>query len=267
MIDLSIQIINYNTKKYLVQCLRDLYVDLQEVDFSYDILVLDNDSADDLGDLNVEFSSVRFLQSPSNLGFAAGHNYLAKKSSSRYILFLNPDIRFMEKNTVTRMMNKIEGSQSVKVIGPKLLRENGKPQWYDHGRSEGFLAKSIMRSGNSLWRPANKDTICAWVSGAFFLIERAVFEDVGAFDENYFLYKEEEDLCLQIRRAEHEVLYYPQVQVMHYGSVVGSKPIYMEQSLQYYLKKNLSETSLFPFYKIVNKIGYRVYKYALRDIY
>lgn len=202
--DITIQIINYNTKKYLEKCLKGVINDLENSNIDYRIHILDNNSNDDLSDLERKFmenNKTFFYFSKRNLGFGKGHNYLAKKSDAKYILVLNPDVDFIEENTIKRLFERINADSKIKVIGPKLLTDKGTRQLWDHGELIGFLAWVALNSGDSYGK--NRNDICevAWVSGAFFLIEFEIFNRVGGFDENFFLYKEEEDLCLRIRKS------------------------------------------------------------------
>lgn len=93
-------------------------------------------------------------------------------------------------------------------------------------------------AGGTFWRDRNKAGYVAWVSGACFIIKRNIFENVGKFDENFFLYKEEEDLFLRLREEGRKVFYFPGVKLMHYGSVVASKDKFLKASKEYFLKKH-----------------------------
>jgi GT2 family glycosyltransferase len=84
----------------------------------------------------------------------------------------------------------------------------------------------------------------AWVSGAALLMQRSTFNEIDGFDENFFLYKEEEDLCLRIRKKGHSVLYDPNVKILHFGSVVAFKDKYFAASLAYYREKNGDEDTV-----------------------
>ena len=254
--DIAIQIINYNTKQCLSRCLKTLLKDLEKSNLKYTILILDNNSKDDLSELQNVFNkeNVSFYFSGKNLGFGKGHNYLAKKTNAKYLLILNPDIEIIEPDSIKRLFEKINTDNEIKVIGPKLLMKNKKPQVYDHGELKGLLAKIALRSGNSYWKNRNNPVKCAWVSGAVLLVEKQIFNKVNGFDERLFLYKEEEDLCLRIRQEKYEVLYDPSVKILHIGSVVAKKSKYMKKSLDYFLEKHFQNKLGFHFFKFLNRI-------------
>ena len=256
MLDLSVQIVNYNTKKYLPDCVDGTISDLENSSLSYKILILDNNSQDDLSSLKEKYKSrnVAFYYSEKNLGFGAGHNFLARKAESKFILILNPDIKFLEKNTVKHLIEKLAEFSSGKVIGPKLITEESRPQEWDHGELEGFKAWLFNNTGNSFWKEREGVIKASWVSGAFFLIERQIFEKVSGFDEKFFLYKEEEDLCLRVRKLGFEIIYCPEVKVYHYGSVVARKEDFMSESRKYFIEKHFKNRFYYPILKLFAKI-------------
>lgn len=254
--DIAIQIVNYNTKKYLLECVETVIDDLDGTNLTYTILVLDNNSDDDLTELENRFrDNVSFYYSDKNLGFGAGHNYLSDKASSKYILILNPDVKLIEPNSIERLLKSIQGD--VKVVGPKLLTEDGQPQAHDHGELNGLHARISASLGKSYWKNQEESTESMWVSGAFVIIEREVFDAEKGFDENFFLYKEEEDLCFRIREKNYKILYEPSIKVMHYGSVVASKSKFMKKSVEYYTKKHFSKKLRYPLLILLNKIMHR----------
>lgn len=262
MIDIVIQIVNYNTKKYLPDCIDGVISDLKKVGLSYKILVLDNDSRDDLSDLEKKYDkeNVQFYYSDKNGGFGAGHNFLSKKAESEYILILNPDIKFLEAGTITRLIKhfKKDADNKVVIVGPKLLNDSGVQRW-DHGESHGFLGRLSCAIGGTFWKDRKNTTEVAWVSGAFFLIKRDIFKEICGFDENFFLYKEEEDLCLRIRKLGFKIIYEPDVKVLHHGSVVASKSEFFNDSDKYFFEKHFRDKGffVFNFIKILQKIKHK----------
>ncbi|HMQ68565.1 MAG TPA: glycosyltransferase family 2 protein [Ignavibacteria bacterium] len=249
--DILIQIINYNTRNYLEICLESLFNDLTGCGINYKIIVLDNNSGDNLEDLGkfYEDKNISFHKSEKNLGFGGGHNFISSLEDSRYLLILNSDIKFIEKDSVKRLYEKLIESENYKVSGPKLVEEDMKPQRFDHGEIQGVTSWIKNNYGSSYWKERKSETEAAWVSGAVFMIERDLFERVNGFDENFFLYKEEEDLCKRIRDAGERILYFPEVSVMHYGHVVAKRSEHFSNSMNYYLDKHFRDNVS---YKIIN---------------
>ena len=235
---LAVQIVNYHTRRYLERCLESVIADLSRGAIPYEINLLDNDSGEPLDDLAGRHEHVSAFSAPRNLGFGAGHNLLAAATRARHLWILNPDIELREPDTAERLLRELAGAGRVRAVGPRLLGADGTPEPYDHGRLRGPRARLALRGGHSYWRATERARRVAWVNGAALLIERAAFTALGGFDENLFLYKEEEDLCLRLRAAGGEVLYDPSVSVRHVGSVVAERPVSLAESERYYIAKH-----------------------------
>lgn len=236
---LAIQIVNYRTRSYLEQCLTTLVPDLDASGVRYEINLLENASGDTLDDLAAKYPPSRVLTAERNLGFGGGHNRLASVTGARYLLILNPDVEFISAGTTSRLLAAIAADDAIRVVGPKLVGANGDAQRYDHGRLRGLRAQLALGGGHSYWRPTDVAQDVAWVSGAVLLIDRVTFSEVGGFDENLFLYKEDEDLCLRIRRAGGRIRYEPSITVRHLGSVVADRHDSLQQAASYFFAKHL----------------------------
>jgi N-acetylglucosaminyl-diphospho-decaprenol L-rhamnosyltransferase len=238
--DLAVQIVNFNTKAYLGACLDSVVATIARGGHDARVLVLDNGSGDDLSDLATRFGdAVAFHDSPVNHGFGGGQNRLAAATRSRHICFLNPDIVMPEDVDVFGPLLATLAEPGVAVAGPMLVGRDGMPQRWDHGELTGLRARVSNAAGEAYWRPRRERTDAAWVSGACMLVRRDAFDAAGGFDERYFLYKEEEDLCLQIRRAGGRVVYEPSVRVFHAGSVVAERRReHFDPSVEHYRAKN-----------------------------
>jgi len=233
-----VQIVNYRTRRYLERCLASLAPDLEASGLDYEINLLDNASGEPLDALASGFRSSRAFASPRNLGFGAGHNLLASKTSAPYLLILNPDVEVVTANTAKRLVEVLEAEKSTKVVGPKLVGENGLAQPYDHARLHGPRAQLALRGGHSYWRETGTAQEVAWVSGAVMLVDHSVFSQLGGFDENLFMYKEDEDLCLRIRQLGGRIVYEPSVVVRHRGSVVADRQAALRRAATYFFDKH-----------------------------
>lgn len=253
---LRVQIVNYKTKRYLAECLASLSRDLETFRENYSVAVLDNASGDDLSDIPSAFQKLRGLeviQGERNLGFGGGHNLLARRGDAEYLLLLNPDTKIIELNTVERLMAACTQRQA-DVIGPRLVTPAGATQWWDHGELHGLRAWVGLNSGNSYWREQKKPTAAAWVSGAVFLIKKRRFDALGGFDEHFFLYKEEEELCWRLRQKGGKVLYDPTITIFHHGGVAAKKSEHMQKSVDYFLDKHFRHRVGYRLFKILNKL-------------
>ena len=242
--ELAIQVVNYHTRSFLEHCLRTVTADLAETGRAFEINLLDNGGDEDLVDLSRSIPCCRAFVATQNLGFGAGHNLLATKTGAPYLLVLNPDVEILSPGTAERLLGVVRDREGVVAAGPKLLTPDGREQPYDHGRLHGPRAQIALRGGHSYWRGTDERKEVAWVSGAAMLVERAAFKAVGGFDEQLFLYKEDEDLCLRLRQAGGRVIYEPAVRVMHHGSVVADRRDGLIRATNYYFAKHFPHRRL-----------------------
>ncbi len=235
----AVQIVNYRTRAYLERCLASVVSDLERGGPAYEINLLDNASGDDLEPLHDRYADCRVYVAERNLGFGAGHNLLASKTDAEHLLILNPDVEFIGPDTTRRLLESV-ARPGVKIAGPKLITSRGVAQRWDHGRLHGLRAQISNRGGHSYWREADVRQDVAWVSGAAMLIERAAYRSIGGFDEAFFLYKEDEDLCLRIRQAGGLVAYEATVVVRHSGSVVADRGAELARANRYFIAKHFA---------------------------
>jgi N-acetylglucosaminyl-diphospho-decaprenol L-rhamnosyltransferase len=237
--ELSVQVVNYETAAHLPACLSSLLAALEEAPVSSRIAVLDNGSSDDLSGLERRFGrDVDFVSSAENLGFGGGQNLLAGRNRSSLVCCVNPDVVAEQRDVFARLLSVLE-DPAVAVAGPQLITPSGETQRFDHGELRGLRARIANGAGHAHWRPRRERAEVAWVSGAFLLVRREVFAAVGGFDEAFFLYKEEEDLCRRIRRRGGRVLYVPDAHAQHVGSVVAHRdPALLEASVAHYRAKH-----------------------------
>ena len=232
-LDVAIQLVNYRTRAHLEQCLPGVLADAPGAR----VLVLDNASGDDLSDLAARHPEVEFVAGERNLGFGAGHNLLAARHEAGALLLLNPDTRFVEPRTVERLLGALGGD--VVAVGPQLVSPDGAWDPRDHGELRGFRARVAQAAGHSHYRRRGEPVDAAWVSGAACLVAREAFDAVGGFDPAFFLYKEEEDLFLRIRRNGGRVRYEPTVRVRHEGGVVASRDDHLAASVARFADKHV----------------------------
>lgn len=219
--DISIIIVNYQSKIKLLNCLKSI-VESDLVGLSYEIVVVENASGDNLSDL--VYPHLKVVESEANLGMGKGNNLGINHSSGEYVLISNPDIIFSPE-AIKGMYFYLKDNPQVGLVGPKLLNPDGSLQ-YSCVRFPKFYTPLLRRTAvgqlfpgrvdHYLMKHANHDEVQAvdWLLGACFMVRRA--EINGAlFDERYFMYFEDVDLCRQVRMRGQEVVYFPQVHVTH----------------------------------------------------
>lgn len=152
---------------------------------------------------------------------------------------LNPDAMIIEEQTIVRLIYDLEIDSSVGIVGPALTEGNERQPW-DHGELTGWKARVAGLAGGSHYRRRDTKGNVDWVSGAAFIIRTGAYRNLNGFDEQFFLFKEEEDLCLRLRHAGLKVLYDPSITIAHDGGGSGaSKDEHMARSVAYFNEKHL----------------------------
>lgn len=226
--DLSIIIVNWKSKEHLRGCIRSIVTGTHNLE--WEIIVIDSGSFDGCGDmLEREYPFVRFVQSQNNLGFAGANNAAFVRSTGEYVLFLNPDTE-VKAGAVDQLYLSITSLPDAGIVGARLLNSDGSvqtsciqafPSILNQMLDAEPLRKAFPRS--RLWGiapltdganiPAEVDVI----SGACLMISRRVFQSIGQFSSEYFMYSEDVDLCLKAKRAGRRNYYVPSAEVVHYG--------------------------------------------------
>ncbi len=207
MPDISVIIVNYNAADLITNCLDSV---LAQENVSSEILVVDNASSDDsLAVLEAYTPAIRLIASNANLGFGRANNLAARSARGRYLYFLNPDATLMDTHALATLLREMDHSPRIGLAGTPLLNQ----KHFDEGKP-----KYRYPDAQHLRHPLpDLPGEIAWVIGASMIVRRDVFEAVGGFDEDFFLYGEEADLCWRIREAGFLIGHIPQVNVFHLG--------------------------------------------------
>lgn len=226
-IDVSILIVHTFEKPLLRQTLRGIRRAAPKI--AYEVVVIDNNpSAGVEKMLKDEFQDVRYVQNDSNKGFGGGMNVGIRASRGRYVLIFNPDI-IVQPDSLEKMVAYMDEHQDIGILGPKLLNPDGSLQYTCYRLPTLMLpvyrrtplgklpfAKKVIEE--YLMVHENHDVVVdvdAMIGAALFS-RRSMLEEVDLFDERYFLYYEDNDLCRKFWEAGYRVVYYPDVFMMHY---------------------------------------------------
>ena len=243
---LSIIIVNWNVKELLRLCLASVFVHPPVGEF--EVFVVDNNSQDGSVDMvAAHFPQVKLIVNPDNRGFAVANNQAIRESSGEFILLLNPDAS-VRPGALDAIIKAAEKNDDVAIVGGKIINEDGSlqpsvrklPNFWDQ-----FVWNKLLR------RDPEKDAIdytkeqeVEQVMGAFFLMRRAIMNQVGLLDEKFFIWMEEVDWCKRVRDAGWKVLYTPSAVAVHVrSSSFAQQNIVLRQrrfnaSARYYYKKH-----------------------------
>lgn len=211
---LSIIIVNWNARELVLKCLKSIqeYV----IGLDYEVILVDNASKDGSADaIEIEFPWVKLIKNQENSGFSIGNNIALKFATGEYILYLNPDTEMIENFDKNRF--RVFDDESVGIVGCKQLNTDG-----SHQKSAArFPSPSVSFWGNYAIQDRDltaNSTVVDWVMGAYMLLKRADAVAVGGFNEEYFMYSEDMELCYKISK---KCLYDPSFSIIHHYNQSG----------------------------------------------
>lgn len=258
---LTISIVNYNGGEYLLSCLESLKNVSKKLEF--DVFVVDNASTDgSLESAKNKFPNVNYISNKENLGFGKAHNIVLKKSRTPYLLILNPDCEVFP-GTLEYLIDYLDKNPDVGVCSPKIEKADGSLDLASHRGFPTPWASFLyfVLNNDRLYhltdRDFNKTQEVDSIVGAFMLIRKSVLDKIGYFDEDYFLYGEDLDLCFRIKKAGFKVMYVPEVKIKHVkGISSGIKKHSQQDSSADTQTKNLALDNFYSTMKLFYKKHY-----------
>lgn len=229
MYDVCVSIVTTNEKALTERCLKSFYEDMEGVNLSFHGVIVDNHSNDGVESLAQMFPQFSVIQQTKNRGFGASHNRGFRSCDARYFFILNPDTFFQKGQClVSRLYRFMEEHDKVGIVAPKLLYPDGSLQ-YSCRRFPLFLqplySRTRLGERGSGKRIADhffmKDfdhaslRLVDWVLGSAMLVRTSVFNEIGGFDERFWMYVEDTDLCRRVWEAGHLVYFFPEVALEH----------------------------------------------------
>lgn len=228
--DLSIVIVNWNTRDLLRGCLTSVYTGLGAL--KAEVLVVDNASSD--GSCNMvqsEFPAVRLIKSDENLGFAGGNNVALKQAAGRIVMLLNTDT-VVHGTVLEDAVRWLDAHPAVGVMGPRLLNTDGSVQ-PSCSAFPSLRHLAMQTLGLTRFSKMDAYRMTGWdrtserqvdvISGAAMFVRAEAIQDVGLLDEAFFFYGEETDWCRRFAQAGWELVFAPIPEITHFGNGSAGK--------------------------------------------
>lgn len=265
---LSVIILNYNVRYFLEQCLLSVCEAIRGLDA--EIIVVDNNSPDDSCRMVKErFPDVILIENKENVGFPKGNNIGVEKAKGKYVCILNPDTVVAE-DTFTKILAFAQSQANLGIIGCRLIDGTGNflPEskrsiptpWISFTKIFGLY--KLAPTSNWLGRyyaghlQENQTGTTDVLVGAFMVLERALYNEVGGFDERYFMYGEDIDFSYTVLKNGRSNYYFPETSIIHYkGESTVKDGTYMkrfQQGMELFYEKNLKAS---PFFSLFMKLG------------
>lgn len=204
-------VINYRTADFTVACIQSL---LSQSGVTLEIIVVDNNSGDDSLELigSIYGDRIKLIANDKNDGFAKANNLAAKSAQGEFIACVNPDIKITDHNTLAQLVSHLENHPEVGLAGPQIVEPRKdrlvRPKFY-------YPEQSQLRRTDGL---QDLPGALAWILGAFMIFPVKVYREIGGFDDAFFLYGEDTDICLRVRKAGYLIVHLKSVEVTHWSS-------------------------------------------------
>lgn len=241
--DISIIIVSFNTKELVSGCLDSIKVASSSLPadrqgLKTEVFVVDNNSDDGTpGFIGKNYPWVRLIRNHQNVGFSKANNQALKKAIGRYILILNPDTKMMP-DTLTSMIKFMDEHQDTAIATCRIELANGNldsdcrrhfpTPWrafcHFSGLAKLFKGSKIFDQYYIGYLPDTRDHQIDSCAGAFMMVKKDALAEVGFFDEDFFFYGEDLDLCFRFKEAGYQIMYTPTTKIIHYkGAASGMK--------------------------------------------
>jgi GT2 family glycosyltransferase len=228
---LSFIIVNYKTKNLVKNCLKN--IEKLNLDFEYEMIVIDNHSGDGLSEMlrekfskELETGKLQLIESPKNIGMGSGNNLGVKRASGQYIMIINPDVAVLP-GSIENLIDFAEKKEGIGCLAPRLLNPNKTIQQSCY-QFPNFLMPILLRTGFGIFgqkklekymmsdKDFSHEVEVDWVRGAAMFFRKSFYEDLGGFDERFFMYMEDVDICRRIHGLDRKVWYFPKAEMVHY---------------------------------------------------
>lgn len=225
---LSIIIVTYNDCRYLIDCVGSIYEKFSDY-LDWEIIIVNSDTNQDVSRLPLDFSKIKLLDHKKNVGFGAGMNLGAKLAEGEFLFILNPDTEIISEN-IESVLDEFLKNTDIGIIGGGILdRKNNNQEW-SAGKElslYNLIRNNLGVSGSKfIWHSSQKIE-CDWVAGTAMFIKKDLFEKLGGFDERFFMYFEDMDLCRCARKFGKKIIFFPEFKIYH-----GSGESYENKRLQ-----------------------------------
>jgi GT2 family glycosyltransferase len=253
--DVSFIIVSWNVCDLLRRCQSSVLREAEACQQSTETIVVDNASSDGSAEmLRLEFPQVHVIANSENVGFTRANNQALAIAQGRYLFLLNPDTE-LRPGALRGLIDFMEGHPRAGMVGPRLFYGDGTPQ--SSRRRFPTLATAFFESTKlQQWFPRNRiltryymlDTRddetqpVDWINGSAMFVRRDVYDQIGGFDEQFFMYSEELDWCYRIHESGWQIFYLPSVEITHYEGksseqVVARRDIYFHSSKIRFFRK------------------------------
>lgn len=242
--DISIIIVNWNTRDLLIDCVRSIYATTQDLNF--EIWVVDNGSTDNsVNAMRKSFPEINIIENPNNFGFAKACNQAIRQINSKYVVLLNTDT-ILTDGAIKTIVDFMYNNTKVGVCGGQLLNADGSKQnsianipnlateLFNKSLLRMLFPKKYIGKEHNINKPIEVESLI----GAFLVVRKEAIDEVGLMDESYFFFFEETDWCLRMRNKGWLVYHHPDAKVYHLQGQTANK-VHVRSRIEYWRSRYL----------------------------
>ncbi len=239
--DISFVIVNYNALFYIQKLYASLIAQMTDKDLRWEAVIVDNASIDRSPDLlralSLKDTRIRPIFLAQNYGFAKASNIGAEASRGKYLVFLNPDTQLIDQN-ICDLISFYESKKNIGALGVKMRNADGSlqrsarsfptpaRQFYESYFLDKVFAGSRIFGAYFMGFSSFEEVMeVDWLSGAFLFLSKELFVKAKGFDTDYFLFSEDTDLCLRLRRMGHINYFYPYYRLIHDDGAISGRDL------------------------------------------
>ena len=260
--DVSVIIVSYNTRDLLKQCIVSIYQ--QTTDLNFEIIVVDNASVDGSTEMiKTEYPKVILIESKENLGFGKANNLGAKQASGTYLFLLNSDTILIE-NSCKILKDYLDNTNDphIAVVGCNMLDINRKTEVsygnfpsliqeiFEYGLSKIFRHYYLYRLSPAVCDSGKATKSVDYTRGAAMFFKKFIFDENNGFDERFFLYYEETELCFRLKKLGYKIMWNPNTSIIHYEGASGQT----KDEINYWILEQFYKSKYLYFTKCHGKI-------------
>ena len=239
----------YNDLTLIIVCYKSFYLIKKNINNlkNFKTIIIDNSNCYKTYNLVKEYKNIKYIKTVKNLGYGAANNIAVKNSETKYVLILNPDI-IIDNTSIQILFENVKKYENFGILAPSLYNQNNLRR--TNGSRSILKDKKISSSKSNF---AGGDTCYDYIIGCAILIEKHFFLNIGCFDESFFMYFEDNDLCDRVHLNKRSVIEIPKSKMIHMQGLSSKLNFIFKIKLSVihkvseclYLKKNLSKSKLF----------------------
>ncbi|MCF1421324.1 glycosyltransferase family 2 protein [Mangrovimonas futianensis] len=249
---LSVVILNYNVRYFLELCLKSVESAIRHMDA--EIIVVDNQSSDESCEMVKKlFPNVKLIENKENVGFSKGNNIGVEQAQGEFICILNPDTVVAE-DTFEKLLSFSDSKENLGIVGCRLIDGKGKflPESKRNTPKPFVALKKMIGKSNAYYANQLEETqqgVVPILVGAFMFLKREVYQDIGGFDEDYFMYGEDVDISYKAIKKGYQNFYFGDTTVIHFKGESTLKNLHYAKrfygAMQIFYQKHFKKNPLF----------------------